>query len=190
MVVKDILESISYISNAIMAIVMIIGLSQIRLTKTIAEATNKRESHRLALNQCALFQAKVIPLFTTAIKFYEENGITILDEIEFDKNEGTIKIKISNNDSDNNKVSEFLNLVMIIFNEMDSFASYFTNKIADEHIAFGIQGIAYCDIIIYYKKIYDLFMLESNKEYKSLIELFELWSIRINQELISDKKRL
>jgi hypothetical protein len=73
-------------------------------------------------------------------------------------------------------------------NALDGFASFFTNKIADDEIAFNSVGLSFCDSV---ESIYP-FIVFSRKAgefsyYHNVIELYKIWKKRIDKLQLQDK---
>lgn len=153
----------------------IIGILQIVIPRIDQRYAEKKHIKGITLMKCESFQRDVYPEFVSLLKTYEKNK-AVLGKISFDKKTGIVlkPIKINSN------IKMFLDKVMFLFNEMDSFAAYILDSsITDETIAFSLQGKAFCDIIDKFKIIYEMYIYADPKAYVSLDRLYKKWSERI-----------
>lgn len=150
----------------------IIGILQIIIPRIDQNATEKKHIKGITLMKCESFQRNVYPEFVSLLKTYGKYK-AVFDKISFDKESGIISkpTKINPN------IYIFLDKIMFLFNEMDSFAAYMLdNSITDETMAFSLQGKAFCDIINEFKIIYDIYIYVDSQAYVSLDRLYRKWS--------------
>lgn len=166
----EILGQISTIGVTIVGSIVI----PIALYKKHKEMENNKIVFELAMN----FQKDTIPHYLDILDFYKKNGLDLLETLEINVLDG----KITKPKEIKQHTDEFLNKMMLLFNEMDTFASgiIFLAK-EQEDKAFLMQGRAYCDMINTFKGIYDLYKLTNGQDYLNLIQLYEKWSNNISE---------
>lgn len=148
-----------------------IGILQIIIPHLDKKSTDKIQMKEMTLRICESFQRNVYPEFVELLKVYDKHK-NVIDKISFDNKTGIIlkPIKIAPN------INNFLDRIMFLFNDMDSFAAYILDKtMTDEAIAFSLQGKAFCDIIDNFKIIYELYIYVDPLGYVSLDELYHKW---------------
>lgn len=176
---KNIIENIVIIGTIIASVVAIVGAVKWTI-KMIAgrgksSTLDYERKETLTLEQCELFQKKIIPKYLGVIKYAHKNQIKISKIVQFVDN-STIKKPLTPHP----KTNDLLDMIMDLFNDMDSFASYFAAKdIADESLAYKAQGKAFCDIINELNNIFRLFTKIKKEDYNNLIELYNIWSTRV-----------
>jgi len=149
-----------------------IGVLQIIIPHIDKKSTDKKQMRDMTLRICESFQRNVYPEFVELLKVYGRHK-NVIDNISFDNITGIISKPIEINPD----INVFLDRIMFLFNEMDSFAAYILDKtMTDETIAFSLQGKAFCDIIDSFKKIYELYIYVDPIGYVSLDELYNKWS--------------
>lgn len=128
----------------------------------------------ITLIKCEQFQRKIIPKYLGIMKYANENNIKIPKIVQFEED------KIIKPYRRHPKTKDFLDMVMDLFNDIDSFASYFVNsKIMNNYIAYKSQGKAFCDIIDSLYNIFNLFIFIRKEDYNNLIELYNMWKSKI-----------
>lgn len=159
--------------------IMIIGsiVTPIVLYRKKKEA----ENNKIVFDLVMKFQKEIIPYYLEILDFYKRNKLDLLETLDIDALEGKIiktkKMKLH--------TDKFLNKVMLLFNDMDSFASGILLLVKEqEHKAFLMQGRAYCDIINTFKCIYTLYKFTNKQDYLNLIQLYEKWNNRLLRNMI------
>lgn len=128
----------------------------------------------ITIIKCEQFQKQIIPKYLGMMKYAKENKLKIAKMVQFEGN------NIIKPYRPHPKTKDFLDMVMDLFNDMDSFASYFVNsKIMNNYIAYKSQGKAFCDIIDSLYNIFKLFIFIRKEDYNNLIELYNIWKSKI-----------
>lgn len=128
----------------------------------------------ITLIKCEQFQKKIIPKYLGVMKYAKENNLKISKIVQFEED------KIIKPYRPHPKTKVFLDMVMDLFNDMDSFSSYFVNsKIMNNYIAYKSHGKAFCDIIDSLYNIFNLFIFIRKEDYNNLIELYNIWKSKI-----------
>lgn len=186
------LETIYYITAGPgLLLIGYLALSQIKVSKENAKIAAKRESYRLAAEQLSFFSQIIIPRINIADNYIKENGILFFKNSTVQIESSNIKIVRYLPKGEKEKIINFVAETDITetFNLTESVAIYFTGGLASEELAFSSIGYSYVYMV---KKFLPLILInEERVDYKNLIDLFILWSNRIeNQNLIEQKKSL
>lgn len=175
--IKDYLELIYFISGGpILVIIAGVALLQIKVSKEQIKITSKRESIKLAAEQCNFYIKEIIPLQNQLDMLFiakkinlKNNTIKIDGDTVIGKFDYEIIKKILEDD-------ECINLITSLANKMESFSTYFSNELADNEIAYNTIGLSFINSI---KKYYSLiFLYENSNEiiyYKNNFKLFINW---------------
>lgn len=163
--------------QSIIAIISIIPLIHSFREKN-KKNEKKNEPSKLLLSLCKDFQTIVIPYYIGIINYHSKNHLNIIGYIQVDKKKGiTIKPQEMKK-----KYDSFIQKVLVLFNEMNMFATEILEKYKDEEFqAYRIQGHAYCDIINHLNCIYPLFLMTNEDDYHNLSELYNIWSTRLSK---------
>lgn len=174
---KTIIDNIVIVGTIIASIVATVSAMKwiIKIIRREPPNPDYERKKTLALEQCDLFQKRIIPKYLGIKEYARINKMKISKIVQFiDTN--TIRKPLTPHP----KTNIFLDMVMDLFNDMDSFAAYFVvNDIADESLAYKAQGKAFCDIINELNNIFRLFISIKKEDYNNLTELYNIWSIRI-----------
>lgn len=186
----DFVEYTSYLATSFLVIIAYKGLDQLRLTKKGMEDENRREQVKMALEEVRRFELlieewnkltpkieKELQLKGKAFGRWQLESYTIQEiseggkELSDDYN-ALIEVLKSNPDIDAK--------VLEVANKIETIAAAFTTKAADEDVAFGSMGEAYCT---YIETIFFQFCFSRHKKGRNLydrtIELYKLWSKRL-----------
>lgn len=189
---KSIIENIYLISGPTLAVLGVVAIFQLKLTKKAIIISSKRQSAELATKQLEYYESKIISALDNLSKIEREDK---LDKIE---------LKIGNfkqieiiNQLGKEKTSQLIKerekhilLYTRILNSFEAFSTYFTKGIANEEIAFSAVGKTFCYSIEYYYFYISVFIDESNDiSYQNTIELYKLWSQRIKKEKLHKEKQ-
>src|SRR5262245_36326643 len=79
---KPILELLYFASGIVIAVAAVLALEQIKLTKRIAKQNARRESVKLAAEQCRYFAERVMPAYNDAVTAYHKNKLKFLDRTQ------------------------------------------------------------------------------------------------------------
>lgn len=151
-------------------IVSVVGII-VSIISTIVGIVPLFKDHSIVAEQCMIFQRIVIPAYQAALKFYSEHQLNVLS-IKIDWSNGVIRKPSKNKKG----TEEFLQAVMLMFNDMDMFAMQVLEMSTKQRLkAYKMQGHAYCDIIDSLKPIYELFKIHSAKDYVNMINLYNVW---------------
>ena len=170
-----ILELISFIASPLLVIAGFFVLIQIRLSKNLSAMSSRRESFRLAAEQCRYFDAVIFPLYDKLNNRIKKEGILFFEKSSVEFNGNTIKILPCKDENEFKKLGLIVEDLSNLLNKIDAFAMYFTTRIADESIAYDTLGKDYCNII----KTWLPFILPNYEPPQHFIALFFKWNARL-----------
>ncbi|MEK7074353.1 MAG: hypothetical protein AAB968_01150 [Patescibacteria group bacterium] len=192
LIFKDVLELISYFSQAGLLIVGIFALRQIRIAKQDIAIRSKRESIILAANQIEYLRKEFFLKMGRLNQIYESiNGMKapkhrfenfLLKELNDERSKIANIIQKSLKSLEN---KEFNLLVQELMNLLEGFSVYFIEGVADEQVAFKPLGQVFCDFI---EENFFIYCVQRDQEkmnyFDNTIALYKLWSKqKIVQEL-------
>jgi len=176
----DINQILSSISLSTIAV----AIWQTRVTLGLDKSSKRKEEISTTLDLCyKIFQNDIIPYYIELISFYDMHQLHFLEEIYIDEEKQILHKPIVEGE----EVNLFFKNLMLLFNKMDSFASYFVmnSSIADEYMAYQMQGNAFCGIIERLKGGYILFLIKNKEDYVCLVKLYDIWIERKNKESLN-----
>ena len=171
------------------------GLEQIKAAKENtkisqenAKTQSKRESYKLAGEQCQYLGEKVMNNYSKLFKELEINNSKFFEkfEVQIDGNEMKIKTKekLDNIDFEGLEKSEYLQDVL---NSIEGFSLYFASGVAAEKVGYITAGRGYCSMV---SKLLPLLIPEFNKGYfKNTLYLFSTWHTRCKQDDLKMKQK-
>jgi hypothetical protein len=192
--VRLVLEVFYFISGPMIALFAFLGLKQLTIAKNNAKMSAKRESYRLAADQCTHYFQNMIPLQNRLDEVISEKKVTF-----FDRAKVTIEhkeIKIGFNTKKDGLVGEITPIaieLLSVLNSLESFALFFVSGVADETLAFSSVGRTFCGEV---RKLLPVIVLlaEGEGNFRNTIRLFLIWNERIestkllkNKEAIEDR---
>lgn len=189
MTVRDILELLYFLCGPALVIVAIIGLRQLKILKDVARVSAKRESYRLAAEQCVYYADHVIPAQNELDEAIEARELTFFDESKARIEGEKITIQYPK-DIDFQKLTSISPQRGNAYNRMNAFSLFFVSGVADESVGFSSVGQTFCRNVK--KLLPDIMLLNrAAKAYKNIIKLFLIWNARLQVEsLMRDKEVL
>lgn len=193
---KKILEIIYFLSGPVIAVFAFMALHQIKIAKqqlendkNILRINSKRESIKLATEQCDNYMKNIMPDINELEEYLEKMKIDFLKKSKVTIEQDSISVEPYIDDEDYKKYID-MNCIrkrLKVENALETFSIYFTSGIADEKIAYLTLGRTYCYIVE--KLLPDILYKSNDGEYfKNIIQLFNLWYFRIQQEKIQKEK--
>lgn len=171
------------------------GLEQIKAAKENTKITqensktqSKRESFKLAGEQCVYFVEKIIPLFNKLLDELKVNNCRFFEKFEVINSKEKIEIKktedLSDIDFEGLEKSIYLQDVL---NSIEGFSLFFASGVASENVGYVTAGRGYCDIV---HKLLPIIMPEFKRGYyKNISLLYMTWQNRCKQEDIKMKQK-
>lgn len=184
---REILEIIYFLSGPTIAVIAIIGLKQITVAKENSVLSAKRESLKLAAEQCKYYYERIIPLQNELDIAIKENNVIFFEKSKVEVFADSFKVLPYAEDKKGALV--VAPQITAVLNMMESFATYFVSRVADEKVAFTSIGATFCGET---KMLLPIIALASSgKHYNNLIKLFLLWNSRQEKhDLLRDKQKL
>jgi len=187
---KDILEIIYYLSGPCLVLIAYKALDQIKVSKKIAETSNKREAYKIAIEEVRFYSDEIIPLINRLDKKIAKHDIKFIKNIKNTITEDSLTIEsFKMNKEDDDLMLMIIEDVSDLFNKLESFSNFFTSAIADEMTAYHTTAETYCSTV----KQYSIYLALERKDDMEhcIMELFYIWNNRLNKErLINEKKSL
>ncbi|MEY4532164.1 MAG: hypothetical protein RLZZ156_2887 [Deinococcota bacterium] len=193
--VRPWLELIYFVASSLGAVAVFVGIMQIRMMKKqleemqkqtekaqrSIEITSTRESFVLATEKCDYFAEKIVILQGEALsQLGEETTKTLVNiQVTVDVSEKKISIKAKEK-IDLSSIRQTSNVIHLL-NRLESFASFFNARIADETIAYRTLGRAYCSIVKMWIPI-TFPDFKNNGLWKNTYQLLIRWEERIQKE--------
>jgi len=193
---KSFLENIYFLSGPVLAVLGLFIFRQIKLAKNqliIAKQqliesqnqikiTSQREAANIAADKVRDYCTEIIP-FENRI-FDEKVKINYIEFKGPIRNFTNDEVKDWDKDFLDwflKKPIEITELELNVLNKLEAFSIYFIKGIADEKIAFSSIGKAFCESV---KRLYPTMTIfrgskNPNKDYEILIQLYRLWSERL-----------
>jgi hypothetical protein len=134
---KSLSENIYFLSGPIVALLAIVGINQLRLTKKAIIITSKRQAAELAAKQVEGFNISLTSIVNTLDEAESANKINPVKMEVGEFNRLYIKSKLDEKeylrllDARLKLITEIVDVV----NYLDTFSTYFTKGVADEEIA-------------------------------------------------------
>lgn len=171
------------------------GLEQIKAAKENSKITKenskiqcKRESFKLAGEQCIYLAEKIIPMYSNFIAELEKNNSKFFDkfEIKVDKEKIGVRLKEKLTDIDLDGLEKSVYL-KDLSNSLEGFSLYFASGVASEKAGYNTAGRCYCSIV---EKLMPILLPEFKKGYfKNIMYLFVIWQNRCKNEDLNLKKK-
>jgi hypothetical protein len=195
--IKQILEVLNLISGIAVGIAAIVALKQLKIgvhqAKIARDAIRiaaARESFKLAADQCHRFGEQIIPQFNRLAQELSANQTTFI-LAPFKVKDGEIAELNMERPALKAYAEKLGSNSLIFLNSMESFAMFFTSKVADENVAYREAGISFCALVEYFVPLIQWNRLIGDAPYASTIELYELWHERLEHEkLIKEKNQI
>jgi hypothetical protein len=186
--VRQALELLYYLSGIAIAVAAFWGLKQLTITRQIARVNAKRESYKLAADECRHFAKDVVPLRPALEKQIKEKNIQSFANRHFAVEQG----EITKHDFDlallRKEMPEIANELVAYLNAAEAFAIFFASGVAAEEIGYRETGTAFCDATARYMPAI-FFMRSINIRFESVVKLFEIWHGRQEAEKISKQMK-
>ena len=182
-----ILEIIYYLSAPAIAIIAIIGLKQISVTKENRKINSKRESIKLASDQCKFYMDVVVKDMNKIDSYVDKNKIEIFNREKVKIENGVISSPIltEKNTTETEKLELIREDIASVINSLETFSIPFTCKVANDIVAYRAVGK---DFVEFVKDYMPIFILNFIKGYhKNTLELFIKWENFYEKEKIMNE---
>ncbi|HEX3856095.1 MAG TPA: hypothetical protein VHY30_02225 [Verrucomicrobiae bacterium] len=160
-------------------------LEQIEVSRKDIILRSRREATALAIQQCERFAEKIIPHIDDVF-----NELTRRKYIPPQPNRDFPFIPAPVNSVNHQIWSDapFRAKIINAMNEIESFAQYFTNDLADEGIAFIPTGQSFChqcEVLSFFIGIYRQDNIP--KLYQNTTKLYQLWKPRVERVVLEEQ---
>lgn len=183
--VRPILEAIYFISSVGVLIGVWVAVRQLRLTRKIADTNVRRESTKLATDQCRYLAEVVIPAFDRFRSKYSSAKLTFLSR---KLNEGQPLIQLKNGEFANpnhdptavrNEWKTIEAELVEYLNFCEYFALPFAAGVADEKVAFPVAALPFITTVN--TGIIGIYQLRATGagRYESTLKLYLVWFMRL-----------
>jgi hypothetical protein len=187
--IRNVIESGYYLAGIALAYIAYRGLAQIRLAKEIAATTARRESFKLALEQCHFYAREIVPTRAKLVEVARTKGLGWGTPGSFSVSGGEI-VAIDN--GNRNILAECVALdqhVVQYINRLEAFAMAFTSGLADEMVGYRETAPGFCQAAAEALPFIDHCRKNKIARYESTVELLEIWSKRILSQELAKKKQ-
>lgn len=189
--VRAILEILYFVSGVGILIVASLGLRQVRvglqqlkLTKDLADASNRRESVKLAAQQSRYFAEFVIPAFAEMIELYRKQNLTFIDA-HLNRQPPAYLLKDGKFVSTNfdaqlikDEIPRLDNAIVTYLNAAESFAIPFAAGVASDEIGFQETSAAFCFGMNWCMPALFFYCQTQGVGYPSALTLYNIWNDR------------
>jgi hypothetical protein len=182
---RPILETVYFLSSLGIVTGVWVAVRQLRLTRKIADTNVKRESAKLAADQCRYLADVVVPAFEKFTKKYNTAGLTFLSKR---LQAGQPLIQLTNGEFANPNhdpaalVKEWaiVQLELIEYlNAIEYFAMPFSAGVADEKVAFPVAALPFiAGVNTGVIGLYQLRTMGAGR-YESTLKLYTVWFLRL-----------
>ena len=183
------LQNFSYISQIISGFSILVIMIQVIVSIKDIKIRSKREAGVVSLQQAEKFAKEIIPIdqqiiekLDISVPKWKGKKMTIFSKQEFDKEmkESIDLAKLVNFFLTNRE--DYLK-VNLLLNNLEAMSLCFIGEIGDEFMAFSSISDYFCSIVERYS--FHICIARdgdrADKMYKNIIELYNLWSDRINK---------
>ncbi len=185
--VRTILELLYFSSGIVIAIAAVfalkqirVGLEQLRTTREIANTNAKRESIKLAAEQCNYYAEKTVPLFTNLASEYNRLGLTFMSsKPQFKIQKGEIVNTNFDTKLLDTEVPRVIVPLVYFLNSLEAFAIPFAAGVADEDLGYQETAIAFCQAVQTHMPALFQMRRTNNGRFESIMTLYNLWNTRL-----------
>ncbi len=188
---KSLVENLDSLSGPVIAILGIVGILQLKMTKRAIFISSKREAASLSANQIEIYNNQIIPLqnilFNQEVKEKIERVDMIIGEFHIE----AIKEKLGEKKTRKHVIErlQLVSPILSVINAMEAFSTYFVKGVADEEIAYSSVGRTFCESVEdYYFDIATCIDKGEENRFQNIIELYKIWSARLKKEKLAKDK--
>lgn len=176
---RNALEIIYFATTPVLLVVAALGLKQLSISRQVAKTNAKRESFKLAAEQCSYFLQHIIPKMNTVDKLAKEKSIKSYGVAEIEIRGDELNVKVKKNVKDQEKIKEMIGEILDLLNALEGFSVFFTNGIAEQRIAFSSIGFTYCNCV---KKYLPLICPVLGLGFNNIIKLYIEWNTILEKQ--------
>ncbi len=182
---RPILEGLYFLSSIGIVVGVWVAVRQLRLTRKIADTNVKRESAKLAADQCRYLADTLFPAFEKFTKKYSTAGLAFLSK---KLQAAQPLIQLTNGEFTNpnhdpaalQKEWGLINVELVEYlNACEYFALPFAAGVADEKVAFPVAALPFITAVN--TGIIGLYQLRAMGagRYESTLKLYAVWFMRL-----------
>jgi hypothetical protein len=165
---------------------------QLEISKADIVLRSKREAIAVALDQCKRFAEHIVPAFDKLgpelIRKGYHKELPLNTDPQFPvipQQADPVGVKIWFSEVD------LRTSIVQALNELESFAMYFANDLADESVAFIPAGQSFCHICEYYRLFIGVYRQPDKvKLYQNLVKLYGMWKPRLERTVLEEQGKL
>ena len=184
--IRPLFEILYFASGIALTLGLWITYGQLKSIRRDSIERSERASKEKAIEAANSFMGKAIPKINAAYDARKDAGIT--DKF---KGKGPNFLFDAVSDGSFLTADEYqpaIKLCLDACNEMESVASYFISRVADERTGFDIFGRGFCASVESNYKIISVGRLyQTDPSYQSIAKLYNLWSPRIESGELTKK---
>lgn len=186
-IARGVVEFFYFIGGIVMSVAAVIALKQISIARADIVIRSKREAASVAAMQCERFAEVVVPAWSHMVTGMSKIGVPSYDgPVTGFRQEDLSELYsdwVKKWDDAKQKIGDGTTPYDVL-NKLEALAIYFTKGIADEEIAFQSVGATFCQIVNDYYPLLLTSYLQSGY-YKHVVELYQLWSSRLQMTALS-----
>ena len=188
---RAILELLYFLAGLGIAVGVYLGLEQLKLTKELADASNKREAVKLAAQQCKYFAEAVVPAYEKLTEEYNNRALTSLTvhlnlkPPAFVLKDGKFIVSDLNAALTKSEMPKIQTHIVHYLNAAESLAIPFAAGVADDEIGFQETGPAFCNGLNECMPAVFHLCQTQGVSYASILTLFCVWNDRRTARLMA-----
>jgi hypothetical protein len=163
------------------------ALSQIKVTRAIAQTQAKRESFRISSEQCVFWADTVVPQMEKVERLNKQGKLKDLMKVQVTEEQKSFHIDAK--DGPNWHKEYLANQMPIVglMNNLESFSIFLTNGIADEKVAFRPIAPSFCETT---KRLLPIILLQNSnlKIFSNTLILYMIWRDRLKMEKLKEQE--
>lgn len=203
---KSIIENVYLVSGPVLAIFGIFAIRQITLLKEQIKIArdglnqaqkqltinSKRDSIKLSAEQVNFYMDTIVKYSNESFIKYKELGISrvSIKTTRFIKSDVLSSPNVKEIHEFLRRSEEIALLDLKVMNALETFSTYFVQKVADENAAFQAVGASFCDTVETLSLFFSICRFNESTRYVNTITLYRLWKNRVDRETLESQKKL
>jgi hypothetical protein len=185
--IRPYLELLYFVTGGpLLAIFAFMALKQITVARNAARTSSLREAYRLAAEQAHVYATEIVPKLNELDRLIDENKITLFDTAKVTVERNGVRIERKTSKADIEQLVQIVPAFAAVVNRMETFALYFTTKVAAEGIAYSSVGATFVRSV---RRLLPLLVISANnKNHENLMRLFLLWHERLEKDKLEREK--
>ncbi len=163
--------------------------SQLDVAKSDIILRSKREAISVSLEQCKRYAETIVPHFDGLSKEMAAKKYPVPQNVDpnfpfIPQAQDPLGAQIWATDL------SLQTRIIHALNELESFAMYFANDLADENIAFAPAGLSFCQICQYYRLFIGAHRKSEIKLYQNIVKLYGMWKPRLDGTVLEEQGKM